>query len=59
MAKVSGQLCGDFQLGGCLSSHTTAIWRLPEYSSTLDSPEKQAPGNAEQETIGNDTHTYC
>jgi len=25
MAKLSGQLCGDFQPDGCLSSHTTVI----------------------------------
>jgi len=59
MAKFSGQLCGNFQLSGCLSSHTTAIWRSPEHSSMLDRPKKQTPGKADQGTIGNDTHMDC
>jgi len=55
----SGQLCGGFQLGRCLSSHTTVIWRAPEHSNMSDRPKKQAPGKADQATIGNDTHMDC
>jgi len=51
MAKLSGQSCGDFQLGRCLSIHTTAIGRPPEYSSMSDRPEKQASGKADQGTM--------
>jgi len=48
MAKLSGQSCGDFQPGGCLFIHTTAIWRPPKHLSTSDRPNKQAPGKADQ-----------
>jgi len=35
MAKFTGQLCGDFQLGGYLSSHT-----FEDHLSISDRPEK-------------------
>jgi len=59
MAKLSGQSCDDFKLGGCLSIHTTAIWKPPEHLSMSDRPEKQAPGKVNQENNGNDTHMDC
>jgi len=56
MAKLSGQSCGDFQLGGYLSNQTTAIWTPLEHLSMSDGPEKQASGKEDQGTIGNGTH---
>jgi len=56
MVKLSAQSCGDLQLGGCLSSHTTAIWRPPEHLNTSDRPEKTAPRIADQWIIGNGIH---
>jgi len=47
MAEFTGQSCGDFQLGGYLSIHTTAIWRPPEHSSMSDKSKKKALGKAD------------
>ena len=41
------------------------VWRFParwvpfQHTSTSDRPGKQAPGKADQGTIGNDTHMDC
>jgi len=51
MVKPSGQLCGDFQLGGYLSIHTTAIWRPPKHLSTSDRPEKTAQEKQTSESL--------
>jgi len=56
MAKPSGQSYGNFQQGGYLSIHTTAIWRQPEHSSTSDRPKKTAPWKEDQWIIGNGIH---
>jgi len=47
MAKPSGQLCGDFQPGGYLFIHTTAILRPPEHvrQAQENSPKKSRPLN--------------
>jgi len=51
MVKLSSQLCVDFQLGGFLSSHTTAIRRPPGHSNMSDRAEKQAPGKQTREPL--------
>jgi len=45
MAKLSGQLCGDFQLGG----YACPVTLLPfeDQLNTSDRPEKQAPGKVD------------
>jgi len=49
IAKFSGQWCDDFQLNGCLSIQTTAIWRPLGHSSMSQaqetSPRKDRPVN--------------
>ena len=52
MTYIINQLCGDFQLGGCLYKPASGIQWTPEHSSTSDSPQKQASAKADPSTIG-------
>ena len=54
-ANFIGQSCGNFQLGGCLSTHTTAIWSPLKHIRQAWFLKK-ALGKVDQWTIGNDAH---